>query len=267
MNKRFLVAIATLLLCSFLSISKAQDESSEPVPVTDKVKRTLVDSLTSGYYKWDELSLSGKLSSPMLPMSASVKIYMKKDETVIISLAAPLIGEVGRLEVDKNQVLGINKYKNTYSSFEMSDIETLCPGGLTAIQNLLLGRISILGSGELSRKNSEDIEIYAADNEDWVIIPVQDFENGDYVYFYIADNLNYLLSRFMVIMQNEEDSVSFDYGWEPKNMTIAITAQVGLKAMSATLKLNSPDSKLKKIERTDLGNKYRKVSPRDLMKM
>lgn len=265
MNKIFAFFII-IFSAAFFSRANAQQEG-EPLPIADSYKLQLVDSITAGYTPWSEMSFSGKLSSPMLPMSASVKVYMVKDEFISIAVSAPLIGEVARMEIDGAQILAVNKFNNTYSTVEMAEVEPFCPGGLTAIQNLLLGRISLLGSGELCAANASDTDIYSADSGDWLILPRQDLENGEYVYYYMVDKISLLLERFMVMMQNESDFVEFDYGWKSNERTIDIFTQLGARSLSATLKLNAPDSKTKKMERFELTSKYRKVAPKGLLKM
>ena len=219
-----------------------------------------MDSITSIYYDWDTLSMSGKLSSPMLPLTASVKVYMEKDSLILISVSAPLMGEVARIEADNNEILAVNKMQNSFTRVSTEEIESMCPGGLTAIQNLLLGRISIIGSGELSDVNSDDIEIYPVNKEGWMILPNQDLEGAPYVYFYTVDSFAYLLDRFIVLSQDEAMSMDCEYSWSAKNVSIEMRSELNGKGISATLKLNYPDEKTKTLNRINLNSKYREVS-------
>lgn len=265
MNKNLSYILCFLFIMIFSSSLRAQDEI--PLPVDQTLKKEIVDSIAGRYYEWDRLSMSGKLSSPMLPISPSIKIYMEKGKLLIISAAAPIVGEVARIEIDNNEALIVNKWSDTYTTVSSDRIERICPGGLEAMQNLFLGRITILGSGELSAKNSDEIEIYSVDDLAWMILPNQDMENGSFVYVYFADAASCLLERFAVISADGLGNVESTYTWGKKDMTMNWSAEIGKGTLQATLKLNYPDASAKKISRIELGSKYRKVDPRGILKM
>lgn len=210
--------------------------------------------------------MSGKLSSPMLPVTASLKIYMEKDRLTVIAVSAPLIGEVARIEIDPNEALIVNKMKNTYTTVEMERIEPVCPGGLSALQNMLLGRINILGKGELNKKNSADLNIYDTGTS-WTLLPEQDLENADFVYLYTLTKSPLQLERMIVITESGFGEAECDYVWGKKDLTLNLTVDMGGKAMEASVKLNEPDSKTKKMERIQLNSKYKRVDARGILKM
>ncbi len=73
------------------------------------------DSIIANYdADWTDLSMQGKLTFDGLPMSASVKIYMKRGESIILSARAPFIGEVARVEATPDSIVFINKHTNCY---------------------------------------------------------------------------------------------------------------------------------------------------------
>ena len=137
MNKKLAYFLIFSLCAWFVLPTKAQNEI--PVAVDKKVKSTVIDSITAGYDSWTEVSMSGKLSSSILPVSPSVKIYMEKGKLVEISVSAFLVGEVARIEVDTKGALIVNKMNDTYTTVSNDRIESVCPGGLEVLQNLLLG--------------------------------------------------------------------------------------------------------------------------------
>lgn len=265
MKNKILGILSAIILSLAGFGSSAAEMLNDPIPLGGDEKMKVIDSISSLYYDWNTMSISGKFTSPMLPVSATVKIYMEKDELVIISVSTLFTGEVIRVEIDPSQALAVNKRKNTYSVIEMEKIEPVCPGGLQAIQNLILGRINILGKGALSNTNADSVDIYKAEGDDLVVIPLQDFETGNYVYCYVTDEVSYLLKRFMVLLQNEEDSLYVDYDYQQKNTSLSISTDFRGLAMEGVLKLNNPDMQPKKTERMNLGQKYRHVSPKGLL--
>ena len=264
MNKRIYTAFIAFMLSLATLTVFAQDE---PVPVDGKIKKELIDSITSQYFDWQTISLSGKLSSNILPISPSVKIYMEKGNLIVVSVSAPLIGEAMRIEIDKKEVLIVNKLKNTFSKTVIAEVDAMTdqpvnlafPGGIEAIQNILLGRISLAGSGELSKKNADAVEIYDATPELWLIMPEQDMENGLLVYYYTVDKATLQLVESAVLSQIDESFAVCDYSWGKKDTTLDFNIAAFGYNMTASLKLNSPDSKTKIIDRIKLGSKYQEV--------
>lgn len=243
-----------------------QETGAEPLPVDAAERLAIIDSITAGYADWTDCSLSGKLSSDMLPLSPSVKIYMVKGELIVISVSAPLIGEAARIEIDRQNALVVNKLSNVYSQFSMEMVEPILPGSLEAMQNLLLGRITILGSGELSPENASQVQIYDTTPGIWTVIPNQDLENAPYVYLYAVDCADALLGRLMILAQDGSMTLDESYSWGRNDYTLTLTAATGSRQSQATLKLNYPDARTKAIDRIKLSSKYRQVSPSNLLK-
>lgn len=256
--------IAIILLFGVFSEAQAQDA---PAPLPEKEKTALIDSITGGYTDWQTISMSGKLTSPMLPATVSVKVYMEKDSLVVMSLSAPLVGEAARVEIDPQTALVINKFSNTYSTIDMASIEPVCPGGLTAIQNLLLGRVTIMGAGTLSPANGNLVDVYSNNPDVWTLLPMQDIAGAPFVYFYTVDIASLLLDQFIVMQQPQDNAFYCTYNWNgDKDVTLDFEADFQGKNMTARLKLNTPDATPKPISRFDLSSKYRQVEPSRIMK-
>lgn len=265
MRKRFYIIIASLILTLFKLGVYAQDEA--PIlPFPEDIKIEIVDSLTQDYYSWDKLSMSGKLSSPLLPVTASVKVYMEKEKLILISLSVFLKGEVARIEIDEKEALLINKLNNTYTAIGMDMIEQVCPGGLRALQNLLLGRVTLMGQGELSQRNSKFVEMYENIEGNIVLLPDQDMNTAPYVYFYTLNGVNFDLMTFSVLSQDGESEAVCNFTQREKDLTLSMMAMINSKGLEATLKLNQPDSNSKPLSRFNLTSKYRKTDLRGIFK-
>ena len=73
MNKKNILIIIMALIGMAALETRAQ-EAGDPLPLEGSAKTALIDSITAGYAEWDTVSMSGKLSSPKLPVTATVKV-------------------------------------------------------------------------------------------------------------------------------------------------------------------------------------------------
>lgn len=266
MIKKIFSFLVFLMLAPVGFDLNAQDDIPEPIGSCEKM--AIVESIAEGYTPWKEISMSGKLSSSLLPISPSVKIYMEKGKLVVISVSAPLIGEAARIEIDNQQALVVNEISNTYITLSGDQIESVCPGGLEVLQNLILGRITILGSGELTKKDADKLEIYEVLQGDLLVLPNQDLENASYVYMYYVNPETLTLDRFVVMAEEGIGNVDVSYVWGNKDMIMNFESEISYgRPLQAVLKLNNPDTSVKRISRIELGSKYRKVGFRDILKM
>lgn len=265
MNKKIFLALWLMLLPMLCFQSKAQDDLT-PIPLDINKKQEVVDSVVARYTPWDEISMSGKLSSSLFPISPSVKIYMERGKLIVISVSAMLIGEVARIEIDPQEALAVNCYSNTYTVLPTSHLESICPGGLNVVQNLLLGRISVIGEGELSQSLASDVDLYSVGYNSLLLVPQQDIENANYNYFYMVSPETYLMQLAGVLLGDGDREIEALYDWGKKNVTIDMNASLGAHYIEASLKLDYPDNKTKKLDRIKLGSAYREVDIRNLLK-
>ena len=265
MSKKTLYIIAMVLF--FFSAFNLRAQNDEPVPVDEKLKKEVVSTVVNGYTPWEKISISGKLSTSLLPISPSVKIYMEKGSLVVISVSSFWTGEAARIEVDREKTLLVNEMSNTYTVVPNEKIESVCPGGLDALQNMLLRRITILGQGELRHSAGDSLDIYEVPGEALLLLPAQDLENASYIYAYFLNPTSYALDRFVVMSPDESGMVNVTYTNENKDTVMKFEASMGSLPMNASLKLNRPDSNPKKISRIDLGPNYREVDLRGIFKM
>lgn len=258
--KQFLILLITLTAV----VTPWIGASAQEAPVSAAAKQQIADSIAAGYEPWTELSLSGKLQSKMLPVTVNVKVYMVRDSLFVMSLSAFLMGEVARIEIDNEAAVIVNKLNDTYTALAVSDLENLCPGGLALMQNMLLGRISIVGKGVLTGSDASDVEIYDLDESLWALIPNQDFENAPYVYYYNVWKDSGLLQQFGVMTQDSGEATC-SYSWDARQYALEMQAILRGRTVNATLRMDYPDAKPKPLARTDV-KRYRQVSPHDIMK-
>ncbi len=144
--------ISTLLLMLAAGVSSAMAQT--PADSIDGRTEAL-NAILPNYIDWQTAAMSGKLRMKKLPVSPSVRIFMRRNETISISVRASLLGEVGRIDIEGDTLLAVNKMKRVYCKESLAGIKYDYPDIIGDIQSLLLGRAVVLQSGELSEANAD----------------------------------------------------------------------------------------------------------------
>lgn len=213
----------------------AHPATTEIETVSKSERLEVINSILSHYSAWNNATFNGKIISDKLPVKPGVRIYAERDRLLEISLRAPLLGEVGRIRITPEEILLVNKWKKTYVRESASDASSLYPGILGDIQSLLLGRIVILGSGELSLKNFNEVECVAA-NDGWVIVPPSLGALGVGYGYVVAENGR--TSALYGGMRGRNESLLLEYSYPGSSIDIGILWKAK-KEFRATLSFSS----------------------------
>lgn len=257
----------------------------------------VLENIAKTYPDWQTASWQGSLKSDMLPLSIKMRVYMEKDQLTLISLRVPLMGEVARVEIDNDSLLVVNKMKRVYCVKPIGSVLTEMPGLVESLQSLLLGRVTVIGEGEVSKKMADSVTVISVEPAAWRIIPEipDDFSGVNYEYLVVTDDMR--MKNFMVAAsegesastksQNPADaddakttgrtdgkgeeslslSVDLEYPNPLKGDVTAYISMAGQKMnMSVTLETEPISYNVKKTERINLPKGYRRVSMRDCMK-
>ena len=117
--------------------------------------------MTADYKDWKTVELNGRITSIKFFIKPSVKLFMKRGESLMISVRVPLKGEVARLEADKDSVLVVNKLNNTYVRESLEQASKLADITLSDLQDVFIGRVFIAGKGTLTKKDGKRADLYA----------------------------------------------------------------------------------------------------------
>lgn len=212
---------------------------SAQVPVDRK--QEIVDSIALHTGDWEKVTLSGKLKMDGLPLSPSMKIFMEKDSSIMISLRAPFMGEVGRAEFSGDSLLVVNKMKKTYVKESLSSLLSGYPLTIGDVQNIILGNIVIAGAGTLSQDNMGCVDLFEAGEGTTLVIPVVDMEIEQFKYGYVIDDF-YRISALRVIpLSKEETTVSLDYSYMNKGYDLTVIYESPRISKMGTLQLDNPE--------------------------
>lgn len=191
-------------------------------PIKGKDAAHIIESISDGYKNWSRAAWSGKLSTDMLPLSATMKVYMEKGKLTLISVRAPFVGEVGRVEIDPGSVLIVNKMKHCYYRRSIADISQMSPDLTEDIQALLLGRMFVVGQGELSKKSADRVSIFPASGEGcYMILPDVPDYLSQVVYGFSTDADNRLATFVAAygreaVAVEQDDEVDPGFTFEPE---------------------------------------------------
>ena len=260
--KRF-VAVLSVMIC--MAISQGTVCSAQEA-VGETVRHEAVDSIASRYVDWQTATISGKLKMEGLPVSPSVKIFMERDSSMIISLRAPFMGEVGRAEIYADTLLVVNKMKKTFVREPLSQALASYPGTLADVQNILLCRPVIAGQGLLTPEIADAVDIYPGADGQFSLIPVEECALDGFNYGYLIDLL-YRPAALLVLPMSKEStvvSVSYDYGDKGCDINVAYESPETNKG--ATLELDSPVWGGSAIQPLKINDKYTQLNFSDFMK-
>lgn len=235
--KRYLVILmAVLTLAGSASVNAAvsDDEAGEPANVY--LKNAALATIIRNYPEWESAELSGKLKMSGLPVTPTVKLYMRNNELLRMSLRAPFLGEVGRVEIDRDSVLLVNKMKHLYCKETVGDLLKSYPGGIYDIQSLLLGRMVFPGVGVLDSVVARQVDFYPTDNGGWMLLPQPSLRPGGVEYGYLA-YADGRTAGWIVSTEFSDNDVSAEYTYR-NGMEISFEIKKGEKSITPRLEFN-----------------------------
>ena len=225
------------------------------------------DTIIANYDSdWNALSMQGKLSFDGLPMSVSVKLYMKRGESIILSARAPILGEVARVEVCQDSIVFINKHSRTYNVQSLTGLNVDAKAYLCDLQDILLGQVAFPGNGRLTSELAAHSQWIALPTEESLIYPADDLQVEAAEYGFVMDSICWQLKSFVLMLKQSGVVIETKYLYGDKGWTLGIEISLPKKKMGGEAQLSYPDYNPMPLEFTDLGSKYRKVDFKTLMK-
>lgn len=279
MNRLISILVALLAIVYAASPLYAQEELGR------KAEKKLIEHIADSYTDWHHASWNGKLSSDLLPVSVTVKVCMEKGRLTMVSLRAPLFGEVARVELDPDSIVVANKMKHTFYSRRLSEISAMVPDLTEDVQALLLGRMFAIGCGELGKSCADAVTVFPMQADScYMVVP----EVPDYLpqtVYGFATDAALRISTFAAAYGRGEadtepspDEVDPGFTYQPevqlqaevtynsKGAIARLEAAGRGRTYTATLTAGQPEWDGKSFDRIDLSG-YRRVSFRDVMRM
>lgn len=240
-----------------------QDQQPVATPAED-----LMNVVLPEYTSWKTAELTGKLRLESLPLTPTLKIFMRRDSLLSITVRAPFVGEVGRIQITRDSLLAINKMKKVYCSESLGDLRYEYPKFIGDLQSLLLGRIVVFKSGQLSQRNADFIDINVVEGDSLLIentrwsltFPKNRTEYDEFGYEYQVCG-NGRIASLCADVQSLDVQLRMDFDYlNPKtDMTVTYIKEEEPKFMVSLL-LDAPVWEAKVPTPVRINNKYRQVS-------
>lgn len=229
-------------------------------------KAEIITGLTEGWNSWERVSLNGKFKMEGLPLSPSMKIFMIRDSLIVISLRAPLMGEVGRAEITQDSVLMVNKMKKTYFKEPTNYISAFYQGSLSELQDLILRRPVLAGFGNLAEADAELIEIYEDAAGDFSLIPGDGALAPMVSYGYLISSDLKPEVLLVIPESNPEINVLLNFSDRKNGYQIEAVYESPDINEACILELDNPEWEKGEISLLNIKNNYRRLSPADFIK-
>lgn len=217
------------------------------------------------YEAWNNVVLAGKLKMKGLPLSPSVRIYMKRDSLIDLSLRAPFMGEVGRMQLSCDSVIAVNKVNKTYIKANVADFLKYYPGGIGDVQDLLLGRFFLPGI-DLDEVEPEDVtEIFYEDGQ-YNVVPIGDAEIAGIKYGFVVDEFFNPLMLIIIPENRENMEASVIYEKKLQGYDLRMEIQEGNNIFGFTLELKDPEWGGEVPKNLEIGKKLKEVTLSEFLK-
>lgn len=225
-HKIAFVLSAMLLAVSALATPfQLRKGAPAPPPGTDD-KTDILNAVAPKYTIWSSAELTGKLRLQGLPIAPTVKIYMHHGDEILLSLRAPFVGEVGRIEVKGDTVTAINKLKRVYCKESIASFRYDYPSLIADAQSLLLGRVVVVNEGELAKSNIESMHITRitpdTDLRRWNLAFPKPNYNSDYKYTYLLNSQGDV-EKVDVQLDSRDMALTMDADIKPFGRNLDIT--------------------------------------------
>ncbi len=243
-----------------------EDSSLSRLMTVDEIA-VATDTIIANYDSdWTDLSMQGKLSFDGLPMSVSVKVYMKRGESVILSARAPIFGEVARVEVNQDSITLINKHTRCYNVQSLAGLPVDHKAYLTDLQDVLLGQIAFPGHGRLTQESALLSQWLELPTDEALIYPASELQTEGTEYGFVIDSVDWQLRSFVLMLQKTGVVLETKYLYGDKAWTLGLGINLPKKNMNGEVHLSYPEYEPSPLEFTSGGSKYRKVDFKQLMK-
>ena len=264
-KKISLFLLIAVMMSVMASCSSKKSAVGEPVYTSHNPHVAKVADALAGYTDWKTVRMSGKLHLSSLPISPSLKIYMKKGSELTISASAIFVGEVFRVELSEDSIFMVNKLKKEYCKESGDNLKEFYPSFCEELQSLLLGSMIVPGNGTLSESNMDKVAI-ETENEIRKVTPdLGELPLGS-AFFYLLDWRG-RISDIIVDGDRGKRLFSLSYDWKT-NGSVEMTSEIskGNKPIKIEIDLDAPKWGEGPLAPFKLGKGYKPVTIQDFFK-
>lgn len=256
MNKLRLLIFSLLftLVCSFSYAKTVEEQEAE----------RFLQSVADTYTPWQRVSLKGKVRIEGVPVALTLKVYMERSRSIIMSLSAPLLGEVGRLEATPDSLLMVNKRGKKYARENLATRLADFGASLSDVQDLLLGRVFVIGSGTLCAGNIPLVEAIAGQQTGTqLVMPRRQDERAAYGFTLMEDGR---ILRAVAFTPDERYLAEAEYAYSERDTAIELDLKLGKKIYPVSFTLGTPEFQPSPLQPAVISRKWQRVTLSQLIK-
>lgn len=224
---------------------------------------SIAKAVAQTYTPWTSVSLKGKARTEGIPVSLGVKLYMEYGKSVILSLSAPLLGEVGRIEISPDSLLMVNKRGKCYSQSEISTYMGRFGASITDVQDLFLGRVFLLGAGTLNKGNASLVDVSEGAGNTLIFTPRTQDPRAQYGFTLYEDGRMLLAAASTT---DEKYMATAQYDHVDKGTDMELVLKLNSKKLTMYLSFGQPDFSPTPISPISINGKWERLSPKALFK-
>lgn len=232
-------------------------------PYNEDKSKSIARAVAASYTPWQQVGLKGKIKLKGLPVALNLKVYMVRANEIFMSLSAPLLGEVGRVEITPDSVLLVNKHSKTYCKESLAVYIKETGGSITDIQDLLMGRVFVLGSGTLTEGNTSLVDVSAGASDTWFFTPKNQPERANYGFTLYPDGQMSMATAYTPDRRYQV-TATYTPGTEGTDMNFAL--KLNNKSMGLDLSFDEPDYAPTPLKPLDINPKWRRCGFADWLK-
>lgn len=260
----FLIAIFVLSFLGACASKKGMTTDSVSTNYIEN-KSSKVDDAIKLYTDWNTARINGKLHLSSLPVSPTLKIYMKKGKELTISASAILVGEVFRAELTEDSLFIVNKMKKTYCKESGEKLQEIYPTLCEEVQSILLGRMIVPGSGTLSASNVSKVDVETVNDMRKVMPRLGDFPI-DINAYYLIDKLG-RVTNLKIEADAGKPLFSLIYDWKGNGGTdIEATVTKKDRPIKVEIDLDAPKWGGEPLSPFKLGKDFKRVGLKEFFK-
>ncbi len=215
---------------------------------------------------WQTVCISGKLSTDMLPVRPTMKIYMVRDSLLRAQLSVPILGEMARAEATPSTLRLYNKGGKVYFEKSLDEVSKAMGQNVSLgnIQDLLLGRPFTPGYPEFNC-TVEDLEYDTSQDAWWLKYEYPEFNVSTALMLDTEGRILYALcARFLHDMTasdaNPETSAVIGFSYPGRKTRIEFELTSGNKLTQVTYEYGAPDWTPSPIRPLNINNGWRRVN-------
>lgn len=226
-----------------------------------------VKCISESYPKeWTELSMQGKLSFEGLPVRPTVKIYMKRGESILVSARAPILGEVARVEICNDSITIINKHTRKYWTQPLASYTKANPDIMSDIQDIFLGKVAFPGRGRLTPELAVMSNWLATSAGEVFLFPIDELQFVGSEFGFILDSEDYGMLSFVMMLLKSDVVMQTTYLYGEAGWTLGLNMEAKGNKIGGELQLSYPDYNPTPLGFTNAGERYNRTDIKGILK-